>query len=393
MHVFCSQQKGWESGAGRVIAEKGAPGCLSSKSEARRRKAGGCMGEEDLLSKAAPQNLSLKPSPRAPSYLRYRTRRPALRPGRQAPADLATRALSPPPSRPACPPTWAKMMAGGMFLLHGEDAGGAGGLEMATEAVAMLQQRAFRRRLEHKLAAVQQHLARPLLSYEQLLAYFVDWALQLAILTEGDDALTTVDKSQATMAVRRAAVELLPKLTPDNPRYRLSAVAASLRIPSPQHRNALQMTHDAMRVAEEQRSDIGVASCGYQIAQLSFAYADSDLAALQGTSPSDVVTWLQQAEAAHRRCKGVLPRMWTLTVEESKAAAMPLKSWLQQLQQEGDRFRPMPMNESRELTKKYEEDLKLMWESPLGALDCDGCGRSAVQLRRCSNYKETQYCR
>ena len=144
-----------------------------------------------------------------------------------------------------------------------------------------------------------------------------------------------------------------------------------------------------LRAAEERGSDFYMAHCGFCLAvEAPTATARvGDLATLQDP-PSTFLLWLQQGEAAHRRCKSVLPKRWTHPLTHSKRMALPIKSWLQQLQREGDRWR-LPQLELVLEMLQYP----MAQEPQVVALTCHGCGKPAAQLHRCSGCKEVQYCR
>ena len=84
-----------------------------------------------------------------------------------------------------------------------------------------------------------------------------------------------------------------------------------------------------------------MALAGYQLAHKAIEHVNEpDTLAVLVDPPSVVLGWLKQAEAAHRRCKGVLPKLWTYKLDKAWAIASNVKPWLEQLQQEGDRWRP-----------------------------------------------------
>lgn len=284
---------------------------------------------------------------------------------------------------------WAQVMAGLLLISDPDEAGLM--TAMANEAVALLQQSAVRRRLQRKLAAVQ-HLARPLLSYEQLQAFFVDYGCNTAhVASMGMAERERLDAEPAALIANRAAMELLPKLAPDNPRLRYNASVGRGMIDSSGPR-FLTMLCDALHVAEEQGSDYYVATCGYRLAGVGYETSDAP-ALLQDYPPSAALGWLEQAQAAHKRCKGVLPKQWTSVLDSHRAVALPMKPWLQQLQQEGDCWRRPPPGLDCKLSELRIKQMMDRRYTPHSALGCDGCGKYSVQLRRCGSGKETQYCR
>ena len=110
--------------------------------------------------------------------------------------------------------------------------------------------------------------------------------------------------------------------------------------------------------------------------------------------PSAVLGWLQQAEAAHRRCKGLLPKLWMAELDSLKALAAPAKASLQHMQQQGDRWRrlaPAVELELQAAVKDCVDEMKGPDNSK--SCTCSGCGRVAPQLRVCGACREAQYCR
>ena len=274
---------------------------------------------------------------------------------------------------------WTKVMT--FLLLYSIPRGEAAGLEdMHNEVVTLLRQPAVRRRLERELADAQQALPRPLLTYEQLLAFFVDAALGLAMKNVGIGIMS----GPAELAAR-VADELLPGLAPDNPRLLVNAASAIHKLGDPKHYSAMR---NALLAAERQGSDYNMADCAYSLA-VDAATAD-DQAVLQDP-PSTLLRWLQQGEAAHRRCKSVLPKVWSHKLTGRKMLDPLIKPWLQQLQREGDRWRPSPELSFQMMQLSVREYVAA--PPPEAAITCDGCGKRAAQLRRCGGCKEVQYCR
>ena len=268
-------------------------------------------------------------------------------------------------------------------------AGEASGLfSMLNEAVALLRQPTVRRRLELDLADAQQPLPRPLLTYKQLLAFFVDAASSRAMLTQGVGGSLQQQFEPAQLAALQIANKLLPKLAPDNPR--LLVRAASAGVYKSRAANLYPAYISALRMADGQGSDYYMADFGYDLA--TEVAQTSDQAVLLDP-PSTVLLWLQQGEAAHRRAKSVLPKSWIHSLAGKKMLTSPIKPWLQQLQREGDRWRPPPRELGFELYQLTMGKLHELMESPSADLLCEGCSKTAAQLRRCAGCKEVQYCR
>ena len=200
--------------------------------------------------------------------------------------------------------------------------------------MALLRQPAMRRRLELELADAQQALPRPLLTYEQLLSFFISITCACAMMA----VIGARPPSSAQLAASRAAHELLPKLAPDNPRFLIPAAAATLHTSRMTNRY-YPMIRSALRVAEEQGNDFYIADCAYGLAGQVIKDRGS---AVPQDRPSTVLRWLEQGEAAHRRCKSVLPKQWSFPLTSKKMLALVVKPWLQQLQRDGDRWRPHP---------------------------------------------------
>ena len=201
--------------------------------------------------------------------------------------------------------TWALVMAGMGLLSTIPEAPGL--LSMGNEVVVLLQQPSLRQRLTRELAAEQKHLSRQLLTYEQLLAFFVNDAVAQAsnmLLAAGGKM--PVNRTVLTAAL--AGVALLPKLAPDSPRLLWCAGgAAALVQGAPGVPTVYLMMRDAQRVAEAQCSEYYVALESYKMVPGYIASsATTDPAELD--TPSTVLGWLAAAEAAHGRCKGVLPK-------------------------------------------------------------------------------------
>ena len=281
--------------------------------------------------------------------------------------------------------TWATVAASMDIVYLDKDR--AGMVDMASEAVVMLQQSPLRRRLQRELAKAAQQLGRPLLSYDQLLAFFVDFAAGLACAME---AGTDTEKLGRLHAIR-TAVQLLPKLAPDSPSA--CYFAAMLTQRDPPAPSIYPLLCSALRVSQEHRSDVHAALCGYQLAGAATLQAALKPELLGDYPPSVALGWLEQAAGAHRRCK-LLPKQWTCQLDRLKAEASLMKPWLEQLQAEGECWRPAPAKLTLDIwLSTLEHKAVLRSESPRVALECDGCGRTAGQLRRCANCKEVQYCR
>ena len=181
---------------------------------------------------------------------------------------------------------------------------------MTNSAVALMRRPAVRRRLQAELAA----LPHQLVSYEEMLAFFLDYGAMTAVYLvnmDGEDEASLLDIRTAG----RLAVELLPQLAPDNPHphYRAASLGKSIAPSSPTNMAA------ALAVALSQGSDFYVALCGYEVATAIEQWVAESGARRRVPPPSAVLGWLQQAEAAHRRCRALLPKQWTMVLDSWKA--------------------------------------------------------------------------
>ena len=93
---------------------------------------------------------------------------------------------------------------------------------MSNRAVALMRQPAVRRRLRSELAA----LPHQLVSYEDLLAFFINYGCSKAIVFNLGGMEASFQDSDIMTAIRLAA-ELLPQLAPDNPRFLYNAATAA----------------------------------------------------------------------------------------------------------------------------------------------------------------------
>ena len=273
----------------------------------------------------------------------------------------------------------------------------AGKLKMFNSAVALMQRPAVRRRLQSELAA----LPHKLVSYEELLAFFINlWSHEALDLMAGGGTEALYQDADFGAAIRHA-VELLPQLAPDNPRFRYTAVLMAKCVSAVSHAPAATRTRYrtllsvALDVARQQGNDYYTALCGYHMASAIKDWV-AEAAVRQGLPPpSAVLVWLLQAEAAHRRCKALLPKQWTSDLDDMKAVAAPAKASLEQLQQQGDRWRRLTPAEQQGLeaaVRGYLDDYNDP-NSDKKKLMCSGCGKCAPQLRMCGACREAKYCR
>ncbi|GAB4820567.1 hypothetical protein N2152v2_007613 [Parachlorella kessleri] len=241
----------------------------------------------------------------------------------------------------------------------------SGLLPVYNSIVERMQRPAESAKLRPELGQLQSEVARSLLSYEQLLAYFIKLASNEAaeLMANGGCGIAAhID------AAYRAQAELVPKLVPDAlHRQFFSLMAAEvqgamLQPPAYDHcQQTIRNLAELLERAQQQDSDFTVALCGYQLASLCPDYGavahkkqlhqqqQQQAAHLQGSSaglpahggvvpPSAFLGWLKQARRAHARCQATLPKQWTVGFERRQQAPLVWKSWLQGLQREGDRW-------------------------------------------------------
>ena len=178
-------------------------------------------------------------------------------------------------------------------------------LRAANADVELLRQPAVRQRLEHE--AQQEGI----LTYEEILAIFVSYAAQVsgqlqpkALRDAGAIPASSMAGIQgAILEAYVSATELLPRLAPNRPRFLMEASEAAVPSSTPHtlaHSSAL-LTR-AFHLAEQQGNNFYVASCSYR---LSLAAVMSHAIGQPAACPSAALAWLQHAEAAHARCRGV----------------------------------------------------------------------------------------
>ena len=252
----------------------------------------------------------------------------------------------------------------------------------------------MRARLQSELAALPQQLV----SYEELLAFFIDYGSGVAshLVMEGDLG----EESSDVRTALQLAADLLPQLAPDNPRLLFRAAIMARRfLPDPAAAGRyFTMLKTCLDVARQQGSDFFTASCGYMMA-IGIEDWIAQSAVRRGRQalppPSAVLGWLQQAEAAHRRCKAVLPKLWTWDVDRAKAVKQAFATaCLQRLQQQGDRWRRLALVAQQELEAAFQNHVDHCDSDSLKKkLTCSGCGRWVPQIRVCGACRQAQYCR
>ena len=256
---------------------------------------------------------------------------------------------------------------------------------MCNAAVALMRRPAVRRRLQGELAALPEQP----ISYEELLCYFIDVGASgaLKMTAMGDTEGSEVDISAAT----QLAAGLLPQLAPDNPklRYKAASLGRGFALTYPTTMAA------ALDVAQQQGSDFYFVLGAYDVAVEIEQWVDESSARSGVPPPSAVLGWLQQAESADRRCRALLPKLWTNAMEDFKAPTAPAKAILQHLQQQGGRWRRLPPAVGQEIKAAVKASIEIYKEpdSLFKMLLCSGCGLRAPQLRVCAACREAQYCR
>ena len=252
---------------------------------------------------------------------------------------------------------------------------------------------AVRRRLRTELAALPQQLV----SYEELLTFFIDYGSWKAHGLLFDDPEASITDIRTAF---RLATEVLPQLAPDNPRlhYTAACMARFSALPGPDPAAAartcfLEMLPAALDVARQQGSDYYTAACGYKAASELEEWVDESAVRQGLPPPSAVLGWLRQGEAAHRRCSALLPKQWYKDLDGLKSIAAPRKVILQKMQRQGDRWRRLTPAEEQGLEAALRECDKVFEDPDSKKLTCSACGHCAPQLRRCGACKEVQYCR
>ena len=266
---------------------------------------------------------------------------------------------------------------------------------MYNHAVALMRRPAVRRRLRAELAA----LPHQLVSYEDLLAFFIDWGNDVACrLSEGGRGASFHPPDIRTAS--RHTIELLLQLAPNRPslRYRGAAMNSCLepvdRTSAAAARTGyLTMLPAALDVARQQGSDYWTVICSYQMAGNIEIWVDESAVRQGIPPPSAVLGWLLEAEAAHRRCKALLPKQWTADVDGKRPLAALAKDSLQRLQQQGDRWRRLTPAARQDLAAARQDYEDGQEEAYAERVTCSGCGSFAPQLRRCGACREAWYCR
>ena len=138
----------------------------------------------------------------------------------------------------------------------------------------------------------------------------------------------------------------------------------------------------AIELAERRRSDLGLARSCYALLG-----AGSRLGSIPGVPPSQALALLRKAKAAVKRCKLLLPQSW-INITARAEPAQGLVLWLEQLQQEGDSWRPVS---DAEMEGIVEANLAAV-EKAKEANTCSGCGRVAQDAKVCGGCKGAPYC-
>ena len=263
---------------------------------------------------------------------------------------------------------------------------------MANGAVALMQRPAMQRRLRSELAS----LPPQLVSCEELLTFFINYGSKeaLHLFMGGSTSASSMDIDTAI----QLAAELLPQLAPGNPRFHYAAASMANcatfgpHAPAAAGARHLTMITAAIDMARQHGSDYFTAFCGYSMANKTQDWVAESTVQPGLSPPSGVLGWLQQAEAAHRRCKALLPKQWVCELERLKPLAAPAKVFLQRLQQQGDRWRRLTPAVQQALDAAGQDYCDNM-DPDLGKkkLTCSGCGKWASQLRVCGACREVQY--
>ncbi|GAB4820573.1 hypothetical protein N2152v2_007619 [Parachlorella kessleri] len=265
--------------------------------------------------------------------------------------------------------------------------------------------------LRRELEQLQADLPHRLLSFEQLLAYFVWRAYNdTSILTDTGDSVVT-----GIAVALRATVDVLPQLAPEHLQYCFHSIEVAAWYGGPGSIHPLSTRGqsvrnliDLLRRAQQQGSDNTVAHCGYKLAAFSAKYGawayrcqqfalqqKKDPESLGGSAfarPSAFLGWLQQAKQAHARCNELLPLQWTLELMRREKQAAVCKPWLQLQQKEGDCWQqegsepnPDPEADAYMERRRTARNLATVFQ-------CSGCGMPHSHLQTCADCKRAQYC-
>jgi len=206
--------------------------------------------------------------------------------------------------------------------------------------------------------------------------------------------------SAQAQAVLGSCAARLASLEPHSLKTRMmvahDAAAPVTSWESPGRQRAVELFLGCSQQAQQQRCDYTVASAGmYALAMVASDVSRTCSAAVQGSA----LAAFQQAEAALRRCKRVLPQPWLAQAEvvlrEMQHRQMPQQLQLQmQLQLPAQSTEPVFLLPSHVLPPSMRGDDAVDISGQMAnASKCAGCGGEAVGLRRCAACHRAFYCR
>ncbi|KAL4428325.1 hypothetical protein ABPG75_002414 [Micractinium tetrahymenae] len=255
-------------------------------------------------------------------------------------------------------------------------------LPVVARLLQLVLQPEARRLIEQQLAGAQADLTAPTITWEHLAGRVAEHAAHCCLFA-GQHA-----GGAHTAALIRSTVRLceqwLPQLAaaPGQPRVAplkmLLALACALTN-GPASWSAMAATLSHARSAS---SDYFLALAGYTFGILKTALANAGWT--PPDSPADVLRWVQQAQAAHKRCKGLLPSVWTANLKDRRAPALAALPWLHSLAAAGTSWEPPGASATAGVAQGLFSD-------PNRNLRCAACGSAAMQLRACSGCG-TRYC-
>ena len=217
-------------------------------------------------------------------------------------------------------------------------------------------------------------------------------------------SLYVKDVEQPTAELKaafRSAAQAMLQLEPDNPKSHVAAAeAARFDHTGRGYKTAVQGYMRAFELAQQQRSDFWMIETAADALHLgTFHPLEVGHAALAAA-----VAAFEAAEAALRRCKRLLPAVWERHLAKRVrlvAAFLPdAREQLPLLQQAraggpaatlATALLQASVAAQGQVFREQVEALGPRREA--GFTQCDGCGRSAVGLRRCGRCQSVHYCR
>lgn len=172
------------------------------------------------------------------------------------------------------------------------------------------------------------------------------------------------------------------QLEPDNPKsHCIAAFSASTQATRTGHiGRAIEHSMQAYRLAAGQRNDWALAYSAHWAVVCTAGAVSMGTSFVSGSMIRAALEAHQQAELALCRCKHVLPKLWidVLQIADNEPRIRHLQAALQ-----GQHPPPLTPTAAR---------MQRTFERVERAAACDGCGQSAVGLRRCARCRQAQYC-